>query len=177
MKYVFDLDDTLIQTTSLNNDAYNYALEKFGYPRIKTIDRITREKLNFLSPSTLQKVIREKQKYFTSEWLPYRIILNKMLIVRANAYGKDNCYLWTKASKRRVEPILKYYNLGKLFKKVLFDNKIKYRDSILKLKRVTHENELIIYENNHKFFNNEQAEIIEYIKTENFDVAAYLIKI
>lgn len=29
MKYIFDLDDTLIQSTALNNDAYNYALEKF----------------------------------------------------------------------------------------------------------------------------------------------------
>ena len=28
MKLVVDLDDTLINTTSLNNDAYNYALEK-----------------------------------------------------------------------------------------------------------------------------------------------------
>lgn len=30
MKYIFDLDETLIQSTTLNNDAYNYALNVIG---------------------------------------------------------------------------------------------------------------------------------------------------
>lgn len=36
MKYLIDLDETLVNTTPLNNDAYNYALEKFGFNRIIT---------------------------------------------------------------------------------------------------------------------------------------------
>lgn len=40
MKYIFDLDETLIQSTTLNNDAYNYALEKFGFQRIITSERL-----------------------------------------------------------------------------------------------------------------------------------------
>ncbi len=40
MKYIFDLDETLIQSTTLNNDAYNYALEKFGFQRIITNERL-----------------------------------------------------------------------------------------------------------------------------------------
>ena len=63
MKYIFDLDETLIQSTTLNNDAYNYALEKFGYPRINTSERITREELNFIPEELLRKIIKEKQKY------------------------------------------------------------------------------------------------------------------
>ena len=35
MKYLFDLDETLIHSDSLNSDAYNYALEKCGYPWIE----------------------------------------------------------------------------------------------------------------------------------------------
>ncbi|MCI8476483.1 MAG: HAD hydrolase-like protein [Clostridia bacterium] len=40
MKYIFDLDETLIQSTTLNNDAYNYALEKFGFKSIITSERL-----------------------------------------------------------------------------------------------------------------------------------------
>ena len=53
MKLVVDLDDTLINTTSLNNDSYNFALEYFGYPRIITKDRLTRDSLSFLSYNEL----------------------------------------------------------------------------------------------------------------------------
>ena len=45
MVYVVDLDDTLVLTKNLNNDAYNYALEKHGQKRIKTSKRITRDNL------------------------------------------------------------------------------------------------------------------------------------
>lgn len=49
MKYIIDLDDTLIQSTVLNNDAYSYALEKCGYTRLNTKERLMREKLQFIS--------------------------------------------------------------------------------------------------------------------------------
>ncbi len=130
MKYIFDLDDTLIQSTTLNNDAYNYALEKFDYPRIDTKERLTREKLKFIPEFKLEKIIEEKQRYFTSEWLPYRVIFNSELIKKIKEYGQENCYLWTKASKERVEPILKYCNLRVLFSKVIYDNKVTLNTSI-----------------------------------------------
>ena len=49
MVYVVDLDDTLVLTKHLNNDAYNYALEKNGKSRIKTNKRLTRENLGKMS--------------------------------------------------------------------------------------------------------------------------------
>ena len=39
MVYVVDLDDTLVLTKNLNNDAYNFALEQNGQKRIKTAKR------------------------------------------------------------------------------------------------------------------------------------------
>lgn len=175
MKYVFDLDETLIQSTNLNNDAYNYALEKFGYPRIITSERLTREKLNFIPSTLLQKIIKEKQKYFTSEWLPYRITINTELVELIRGYGRKNCYLWTKASKNRVKSILKYCFLDNLFNKIIFDDKTSYQASIEKLKAVTHSDKFIIYENNHNLFDNECVKIIEQLKTQSFNVTEYLI--
>ncbi len=177
MKYIFDLDETLISTTALNNDAYNYALERYGYLRINTISRITRDDLAFIDPKLKTKIFHEKLKYFTSEWLPYRTILNKMLIERIIGYGRKDCYLWTKAEKARVKLILRYCNIGKLFNRVVFDDKSIFLKSILKLKAITHSNELIIYDNNYQFFAKEQVDIIERIKTEFFDITGYLIRL
>lgn len=41
--YVFDLDNTLVFTDVLNNEAYNFVLKKFGLSEIRYVDRITRE--------------------------------------------------------------------------------------------------------------------------------------
>ncbi len=175
MKYIFDLDETLIQSTTLNNDAYNYALEKFGYPRINTSERITREELNFIPEELLRKIIKEKQKYFTSEWLPYRIIINKELVKKLKEYGRKNCYLWTQANKDRVKSILSCCKLERLFNKIIFDNKTAFQTSISKLNVATHSDVFIIYENNKKFFDNGCVKIIERLKTKYFDVTKYLI--
>jgi len=43
MRHVFDLDNTLIYTDSLNNDSYNYALKKLGLATINDCKRITRD--------------------------------------------------------------------------------------------------------------------------------------
>ena len=110
MKYLFDLDETLIHSDSLNCDAYNYALAKCGYPRIEDCLRLTRDSLQFLPASDLKKIIRIKQNYFTKSWLPYRIVLNTALLQRIRGYGKKNCYLWTSASKQRALSVLRRCN-------------------------------------------------------------------
>ena len=51
-KYVFDLDNTLVYSNSLNNESYNYALRLLGKSYLTEIKRITRnvvfQKYNFL---------------------------------------------------------------------------------------------------------------------------------
>ena len=66
MVYVVDLDDTLVLTKNLNNDAYNFALEQNGHRRIKTKKRLTRE--NF-GETASKKLITDKQNYFAQKWL------------------------------------------------------------------------------------------------------------
>ena len=55
----------------LNNDAYNFALEKYGYERIDTEEQITRDSLDIDNVEVINKIIDEKQKYFLKEWMPY----------------------------------------------------------------------------------------------------------
>ena len=99
MIYVVDLDDTLVSSTILNNDSYNFALEQHNFNRIITTERITREKLNFIDNHSLKDIIQLKQFYFSQEWLHCRVVLNKILIDKLMLNKKENCYLWTKADK------------------------------------------------------------------------------
>lgn len=154
MKYLFDLDETLIHSDSLNSDAYNYALAKCGYPRIEDCLRLTRDSLQFIPTTDLKKIIRIKQNYFTRSWLPYRIVLNTALLQRIRGYGKKNCYLWTSASKQRALSVLRRCKLKHFFNRILFDKKTNISASMQKLKGQLHSDKFIIFENDPTLFEN-----------------------
>ena len=100
VKYVFDLDDTLVATTALNNDAYNYALEKHGYSRITTRHRITRNELDYIPKEKLNEIIADKQLYFSRKWLPCRVILNNILLNKIKKLGQKKLLFM---DKRRTD--------------------------------------------------------------------------
>ena len=77
MVYVVDLDDTLVLTKNLNNDAYNFALEQNGKRRIKTKKRLTRE---HFGKTPNEKLITDKQNYFAQKWLKYRVVVNEEIL-------------------------------------------------------------------------------------------------
>lgn len=176
MIYVVDLDDTLVSSTSLNNDAYNFALEQYSFDRIITNERITRAKLDFLDNSFLKDIIQLKQHYFSQDWLPCRVVLNKLLIDKLLLNKKANCYLWTKADKDRSFKIIDYCKLSNYFNDIIFDDKSSFETSIQKLKQLTNSNQFIIYENNKNFFHNQNCKIVDTIKTDLFDINGYLIR-
>ena len=120
MVYVVDLDDTLVLTQNLNNDAYNFALEQNGKKRIKTNKRLTRETLGETSS---KKLIADKQNYFTQKWLKYRVVVNEYLLNILRKQDVQNCYLWTSADKNRAKYLLKELDLAKYFNKTIFDDK------------------------------------------------------
>ena len=177
MKYLFDLDETLIHSDSLNSDAYNYALEKCGYPRIEDCLRLTRDSLQFIPASDLKKIIRIKQNYLTRSWLPYRIVLNTALLQRIRGYGKKNCYLWTSASKQRALSVLRRCKLKHFFNRILFDKKTNISASMQKLKGQFHSDKFIIFENDPTLFENHHIQIMERIVSEKFHVYVYLVDI
>lgn len=175
MKYLFDLDETLIHSDSLNCDAYNYALAKCGYPRIEDCLRLTRDSLQFIPTTDLKKIIKIKQNYFTKSWLPYRIVLNTALLQRIREYGKTNCYLWTSASKQRALSVLRRCKLKHFFNRILFDKKTNIAASIQKLKGRLHSDNFIIFDNDPALFENNHIQIMERIVSEKFHVYVYSV--
>lgn len=175
VKYVFDLDDTLVATTALNNDAYNYALEKHGYSRITTRHRITRKELNYIPKEKLNEIIADKQLYFSREWLPCRVILNDILINKIRKLGPKICYLWTSAEPTRTVAILKLCRLPNMFDKVIFDDKHDLNSSMHKLKAVNQSTQTIIYENDEKLSKCRHIKMIGCEQSKFFNVFMYQI--
>lgn len=171
MIIVTDLDDTLVDSTPLNNDAYNFALEYYGYKRIECENRLTRK--NLTKDENIDKIIKLKQKYFISPWLPYRVIINKTLLETIKTNGSEKCFLWTKASKERTEAILNLCNLKSYFKKVIYDKKENFYNSMLLLKNEVQANTFTIYEDNLNFF--DKRIISHSIKNETFNIKKFFI--
>ena len=149
MVYVVDLDDTLVLTKNLNNDAYNFALEKHGQSRIKTNKRLTRE--NF-GETASKKLINDKQNYCAQKWLKYRVVVNEEILSILQNQNRKDCYLWTRADKNRADFILKELDLYKYFNKVIYDDKKDLNSSLKRLKDITKSNVFLIFEDNEKFF-------------------------
>ena len=171
MVYVVDLDDTLVLTRNLNNDAYNFALEQNGQKRIRTAKRLTRENLN-ASPS--KKLITDKQNYFAQKWIKYRVVVNEDILDLLKTQDKANCYLWTSADKNRAEYILKELDLYKYFNKVIYDDKKDLNSSLKRLKDITKSNVFLIFEDNEKFF--KKTILRERVESDKFKVKKYCIK-
>ena len=149
MVYVVDLDDTLVLTKNLNNDAYNFALEQNGQGRIKTNKRLTRETLGEISS---EKLISDKQNYFAQKWLKYRVVVNEEILKILQKQDKENCFLWTSADKNRADFILKELDLYKYFNKVIYDDKKDLNSSLKRLKDITKSNVFLIFEDNASLF-------------------------
>lgn len=173
MVILIDLDDTLVNSTALNNDAYNYALEMFGYDRIVTDKRITREIL--LDNKNKNEIIDLKQRYFSSAWLPYRVCVNEHLIQKIKMFDAKNCCLWTKADVGRVNAILDFCHLKPYFERIIYDKKQCFERSMTGLKAEFNNTKMIIYENNHAFFKGKKCKVIDHIQNQNFDVKGYLV--
>lgn len=173
MVCVVDLDDTLVLTKNLNNDAYNFALEQNGQKRIKTNKRLTRETLG---ETLSKKLIADKQNYFVQKWLKYRVVVNEEILKILQNQNKENCYLWTSADKSRAEYLLKELDLYRYFNEVIYDDKKDLNSSLKRLKDITKSNVFLIFEDNCILFN-KQAYLEKKIKRKTFNVKEYFITI
>ena len=172
MVFVVDLDDTLVFTKHLNNDAYNFALEKSGQKRFSSNKRITREDLN---NTPKNQIITDKQNYFTQKWLKYRVVVNEEILSILQNQNRKECYLWTSADKNRAEYILKELDLYKYFNKVIYDDKKDLNSSLKRLKDITKSNVFLIFEDNEDLIKNQKIKLIEKINVNDFRVNKYLL--
>ncbi|MCL2061188.1 MAG: hypothetical protein FWH03_00995 [Firmicutes bacterium] len=177
--FVVDLDDTLIYTHSLNSDAYNYALERLGYPRINSSNRITKSNIATLYPNNINKIIRQKQAYFVESWMPYRTTLNRKLLKAISAKGKNNCLLWTSADRKRAIKIISHYGLNEYFCKILFDKKDNIVESIKRIKQYTSAQYAVLIDDRKEIAKPFEADCIEVgrLKSEKFNVGTWLIRL
>ena len=153
-KYVFDLDNTLIYTDSLNNDSYNYALKYQGLSHINKFKRITREIVfeNYPNINKIQmcEIINLKCEYFINNL--HITEVNESLVTLLRSQEKNDCILWTSAEERRVRAILEYYNMNNLFKHILFSSKVSILNDIEEICKLhtCKSSQLLFYDDNLK---------------------------
>ncbi len=152
-RYVFDLDNTLIFTNSLNNDSYNFALSKLNLPTIGACrERLTRaiifKSFPFLNEDQKSKLVGLKQEYFIRHINQTRP--NKELIDKIRFYGPQACILWTSADEKRVIKLLEHYNLQEAFKKIYYSRKTNVEEDISKISKLLccGPEQIVFYEDN-----------------------------
>lgn len=152
--YIFDLDNTLIYTDSLNNDSYNYALKKLGLVTINDCKRITRDVVfkKYPEVNKLQRneIIELKQKFFINNLDNTRE--NASIVQTLESKNIELCILWTSADESRVVAILEHYKICNRFKKILFSSKLEVANDVKKICEILNcgFEQLIFYEDNHR---------------------------
>lgn len=124
-KYIFDLDNTLVFTDDLNNEAYNYALISYNKKPIHDVKRITREVVfsrYVLTEDEKNSLVALKQKYFINNI--DKIQKNEDLLEFLISKSSADCILWTSAEDCRVEAILSYLNLHNAFSLIIKSKKL-----------------------------------------------------
>lgn len=151
-KYVFDLDNTLIYTNLLNNNSYNYALNRQGLGSISNCERITRDivfmKYPHMNNEQIEEIIKLKQEFFVNNLQDTKP--NKSLLSILKSQDANYCVLWTSADETRVQALLEYYIVSTAFKKILFSNKINVLQDIEKMCELfgCKSEQLVFYEDN-----------------------------
>jgi len=131
-KLVFDLDNTLVFTDKLNNEAYNQSLIYFGLSALNDYKRITRKVVintyYHLSSSQINDIIRMKQEYFIKNM--HITELNYQLVNILKSYKNESCILWTSAEEIRVQALLEHHNISDEFCSIIYSDKKNVADDV-----------------------------------------------
>ena len=153
-RYVFDLDNTLVFTDELNSAAYNYALNRLGYPAITVNQRITREVVCDAYPNLTtaeqNRLVGLKQNYFGENI--YITVPNVELIKFLHTQNPKHCLLWTSSDEKRARVLLPYYGLLNSFSYILYSSKSCIVDDVAKVCEVfrCESSQLVFFEDNTK---------------------------
>ena len=108
-------------------------------------------------------------------WLSYRVVINQKILNLLKNNPKDNCYIWTKADRKRAYAVIKQCRLSKYFNGIIFDDKKNLDYSLNHLKSIANNSDFTIYENDSNLFRSVSLQITDVIKDEFFDVKGFFI--
>lgn len=168
---VFDLDNTLIFTNALNNEAYNYALEYCNLHKITNYIRIERSVILEVYPSLditqLDKIIELKQNYFLENINKTKPNLELINILKSNK--KQDCVLWSSADKKRAKALLDYYKIKNAFNYEIYTDKKDIKKDIenICIKLSCKKEDLLVYEDSVNCINTLQKLQIQVQKITN----------
>lgn len=119
--FVFDLDNTIIQTDCANNSSYMEAIREVLNLELsfEPKKRFTRKDLfiefPLLSNDNYQKIIEIKE-YIYSKYIP-ETILNEELVnlLKILYYGGNRTTLLTESRSHRAKQLLEYYSISDFF--------------------------------------------------------------
>ncbi len=134
-RYVFDLDNTLIMTDRLNNEAYNYALAQVDLLPITANTRMTRKVVFEYYPNLTkfqeEQIIALKQGYFMDNIHCTQPNLSFIHLLQSKKAA--HCVLWTSANSDRAKRLLTYYGLQNNFISIIYSNKQKVSEDLEKI--------------------------------------------
>lgn len=153
MKFIIDLDNTLVFSDDANNTAYNMALDLEGVNPILVNGRITRstvlETYPELAGERIDRIIANKSRLYPV----HETRLNRDLVKYIRTQGKNACLLWSSASEKRILSILDYHKIKNLFFDIFISTKSDvFKDLEVMVSRyVMTYQELIVFEDNDRY--------------------------
>jgi|SRR3989338_991965 len=93
MKYIFDFDDVIFQTTKHRLEHMYSVLEKAGIVRQEIEEYYKRERLNLFSPKKLIKHFHLADSVYEEIMKGSQNFLNKELVKTIEKLGKENCHI------------------------------------------------------------------------------------
>lgn len=156
--FLFDLDNTLVETNQANNMAYQKAIEKYTYQPFKiNKQRFTRKDIPFQFPhfssKQIEQIVFQKESIY-ADYLTYTS-LNKELfktLKLLHTIGHKTILL-TECRKLRAMQICSYHQLNTLFYQCF------YRENYEDGNKYTFLNQIISSNPNIVLFENDEIEI------------------
>ena len=153
MKFIIDLDNTLVLSDEANNIAYNAALRLEGIDPLPLSGRITRSVVLKTYPKLtgeqMDRIIANKNRLYPV----HETRLNHDLVEYIKMQGKNACLLWSSANEKRILSILDYHKLRSLFFDIFISAKsdiIKDLEVLVNRYAMTYQ-ELIVFEDTDRY--------------------------
>ena len=152
-KFVFDLDNTLVETNIANNLSYMCAIKEVLHEDFcfTPKQRFTRDRLLAFFPGVSQsqydEIVAVKKKLFHSHIAETTLNINLVKILKILRRNNYDTILLTNCRRERAMSICSYYDITKYFSELyFFEDKIRTKYDVLQRKGYNMES-IVLFEN------------------------------